>query len=57
MIRGASTDSAPAKDAEDDARLLLANGAPARAVQDLLVSRHRLSRREAYALVLRVSGR
>jgi 16S rRNA (cytidine1402-2'-O)-methyltransferase len=57
VIRGATTDDAPAKDAEDDARLLLANGAPPRAVQELLEARHRLSRREAYALVLRVSRR
>jgi 16S rRNA (cytidine1402-2'-O)-methyltransferase len=57
VMRGASADRAPATEAEDDARLLLASGAPARAVQELLVSRHRLSRREAYALVLRVSGR
>jgi 16S rRNA (cytidine1402-2'-O)-methyltransferase len=57
VIRGATTDHAPAKDAEDDARLLLANGAPPRAVQELLEARHRLSRREAYALVLQVSRR
>ena len=38
----------------DDARLLLRGGAPARAVQDLLERRHGMSRREAYALVLRL---
>lgn len=41
-------------EAEADARLLLAGGAPHRAVQDLLMARHGLSKREAYAVVLRV---
>ena len=44
-------------DAEADARLLLDGGAPARAVQNLLTARHRLSKREAYALVLRLRDR
>lgn len=41
-------------EAEADARLLLGAGAPARAAQELLVARHGLSRRDAYALVLKV---
>ncbi len=41
-------------DAEADARLLLRGGAPARAIQDLLVQRHGLSKREAYAMVIAV---
>ena len=44
-------------DAEADARLLLDGGAPGRAVQDLLMARHRLSKRDAYALVLRLRDR
>jgi 16S rRNA (cytidine1402-2'-O)-methyltransferase len=57
VIGGATARRDSGADAEADARLLLANGAPARAVQELLVTRHRLSRREAYALVLRASDR
>jgi len=54
-----SADARPATtaDAEDDARLLLDGGAPARLVQELLVSRHGLAKREAYALVLRLRDR
>ena len=44
-------------DAEDDARLLLRAGAPRRAVQELLAQRHGLSKRQAYALVLRLDER
>ena len=57
VIGGATDTAGTGVEAEADAMLLLANGAPARAVQELLVARHRLSRREAYALVLRASGR
>jgi 16S rRNA (cytidine1402-2'-O)-methyltransferase len=54
---GASRVEAAAAEAAEDARLLLDGGAPARAVQDLLVTRHGLSKRDAYALVLRERGR
>ena len=43
--------------AEADARLLLDAGAPPRAVHALLVARHALARREAYALVVRLRAR
>ncbi len=56
LIGGATERAGSAADAEDDARLLIAGGAPARAVQDLLVARHGLARRDAYAVVLRVRG-
>lgn len=42
--------------AEADARLLIDGGTPARAAQEFLVARHRLSKREAYAIVLRLRG-
>ncbi len=54
VIGGAAGRIGPSEEAEADARLLLAGGAPNRAVQDLLVARHGLSKRDAYALVLRV---
>ena len=54
LIGGASAQSVATADAEADARLLLDAGAPARATQDLLVQRHGLSKRDAYALVLRL---
>lgn len=54
VIGGADARVSADADAEADARLLLEGGSPARAVQDLLVARHRLSRRDAYALVLRL---
>jgi 16S rRNA (cytidine1402-2'-O)-methyltransferase len=54
VIGGAEARAGSAADAEADARLLLGGGAPARAVQELLVQRHGLARREAYALVLRL---
>jgi len=57
VIGGADARGTADSDAEADARLLLDGGAPARAVQDLLIARHRLSKREAYALVLRLRDR
>jgi 16S rRNA (cytidine1402-2'-O)-methyltransferase len=54
VIGGADPRAAATVDAEADARLLLAGGAPARAVQELLVKRHGLPKRDAYALVLRL---
>lgn len=57
VIGGAAGSSMDDADAEADARLLLEHGAPTRAVQELLVSRHGLSRRQAYALVLRLAQR
>jgi 16S rRNA (cytidine1402-2'-O)-methyltransferase len=57
VISGADARSGSAADAESDARLLLDGGAPARAVQELLVARHGLAKREAYALVLRLRDR
>ena len=53
VIGGATGRAAPGEDAEADARLLLANGAPARAAQELLQARHGLSKRDAYAVVIR----
>ena len=57
LIGGASQQSVATADAEADARLLLDAGAPPRATQDLLVQRHGLSKRDAYALVLRLRDR
>ena len=58
LLIGGATEQPGATDAaEADARLLLAGGTPARAVQDLLVARHDLTRRAAYALVLRLRER
>lgn len=54
VIAGADSAAASAEAAEEDARELLRAGAPGRAVQDLLVRRHGLTRRDAYALVLRL---
>ncbi len=54
VVIGAAAGAGSAADAEADARLLLEGGAPARAVQDLLVLRHGLAKRDAYALVLRL---
>lgn len=57
VVAGAADDAAGATDqAEADAQLLLDGGAPARTVQDFLVARHGLPRRDAYALVLRLRG-
>jgi 16S rRNA (cytidine1402-2'-O)-methyltransferase len=52
VIAGAGRGEHHPADATSDAQLLLRGGAPPRAVQDLLVARHGLSRREAYALVI-----
>jgi 16S rRNA (cytidine1402-2'-O)-methyltransferase len=57
VIAGADARVVAEADAEADARLLLDGGAPARAVQDLLIARHRLPKRAAYALVLRLRDR
>jgi 16S rRNA (cytidine1402-2'-O)-methyltransferase len=57
VIGGADTGAGSVADAEADARLLLDGGAPARTVQELLVSRHGLAKRDAYALVLRLRDR
>jgi 16S rRNA (cytidine1402-2'-O)-methyltransferase len=57
IIAGADEAATVTADAEADARLLLDGGTPARTVQDLLVQRHGLSKRDAYALVLRLRGR
>lgn len=57
VIGGADAATTATKEAEADAHLLLNGGAPARAVQDLLVTRHGLSKRDAYALVLRLRDR
>lgn len=57
LIGGATERKAAAAEAEADAGLLLAGGAPARAVGELLVVRHGLTKREAYALVLRLRDR
>jgi 16S rRNA (cytidine1402-2'-O)-methyltransferase len=54
VIGGAERSVASAAEAEDDARLLVSGGASARSVQELLVRRHGLAKRDAYALVLRV---
>jgi 16S rRNA (cytidine1402-2'-O)-methyltransferase len=57
LIGGAGDRTGSVADAEADAVLLLGAGAPARAVQELLVRRHGLSKRDAYALVLRLRDR
>jgi 16S rRNA (cytidine1402-2'-O)-methyltransferase len=54
VIGGATARPDAGADAEADARLLLEAGAPARAVQALLVGRHGMPRRAAYDLVLRL---
>jgi 16S rRNA (cytidine1402-2'-O)-methyltransferase len=54
VIGGADARAAAGAAAADDARLLLDGGASARAVQELLVRRHGMAKRDAYALVLRV---
>ena len=56
LIAGASESQRSIEEAEADARLLVAGGAPARAVQELLMQRHGLPKRDAYALVLRLRG-
>jgi 16S rRNA (cytidine1402-2'-O)-methyltransferase len=57
LIGGAADRAGSEADAEADAALLLGADAPARAVQELLVRRHGLSKRDAYALVLRLRDR
>ncbi len=57
VIGGATERSSVTEDAEADAALLLEADAPARAVQELLMQRHGLSKRDAYALVLRIRDR
>ena len=54
IIGGAEGRVAPDADAEADARLLLDGGATARSIQNLLVRRYGLAKRDAYALVLRL---
>ena len=54
LVIGGAAAAPDEADAEDDARTLLAAGAPARAVQALLVERRGMSRRAAYDLVLRL---
>jgi 16S rRNA (cytidine1402-2'-O)-methyltransferase len=56
VIGGAEGRAAVGDAATADARLLLDAGATSRAVQELLVRRHGLAKREAYAVVLRVKG-
>lgn len=57
VLAGADATRAVTEAAEADARLLLDGGAPAKAVQELLMRRHGLSKRDAYALVLRLRDR
>ena len=57
VIGGADARATADADAEADARLLLEGGASARSVQDLLMRRHGVSKRDAYALVLRLRDR
>lgn len=57
LIGGSVEHTGQTEDAEADAALLLEADAPARAVQELLMQRHGLSRRDAYALVLRLRDR
>ncbi|MEO6294657.1 MAG: 16S rRNA (cytidine(1402)-2'-O)-methyltransferase [Candidatus Limnocylindria bacterium] len=57
IIGGATEPTGVTADAEADARLLLAHATPARAVQELLMARHGVSKRDAYALVLRLRDR
>ena len=57
LIGGATRREATSAAAEADARLLAAHDTPARAIQELLTKRHGLTRREAYALVLRLRDR
>ena len=54
VIGGPTEPPAPGAEAEADARVLMDGGAPARAVQALLVERRGLSRRAAYDLLLRL---
>lgn len=57
VIGGATEREAAIAAAEADARLLLAHDTPARAIQELLIARHGMAKRDAYALVLRLRDR
>ncbi len=57
LIAGSTERPGTSAEAEADARLLLDGGTPARTVQELLVQRHGLPKRDAYALVLRIRDR
>jgi 16S rRNA (cytidine1402-2'-O)-methyltransferase len=57
IIGGATEREGTVAAAEADARLLLAHDTPGRAIQELLMARHGLARRDAYALVLRLRDR
>ncbi len=57
VIGGATGREAAIAAAESDARLLLAHDTPARAIQELLIARHGMAKRDAYALVLRLRDR
>lgn len=57
VIGGADRAAAAGASAEEDAEALLVAGTPSRAVQDLLVRRHGMAKRDAYALVLRLRDR
>ena len=54
VIGGATSAPTDSEEDEADARLLIAGGAPGRAVQSFLVERRGMSRRAAYDLVLRL---
>jgi 16S rRNA (cytidine1402-2'-O)-methyltransferase len=56
VVAGAGAETTQGDEMEADARLLLAHGTPGRAVQELLVQRHGMAKRDAYALVLRLRG-
>jgi 16S rRNA (cytidine1402-2'-O)-methyltransferase len=57
IIGGATEREGTVAAAEADARLLLTHDTPGRAIQELLMARHGLARRDAYALVLRLRDR
>ena len=57
IIGGATEREAAVAAAEADARLLLGHDTSARAIQELLMARHGLPKRDAYALVLRLRKR
>ena len=57
LVIGGSPPTPAINAAEADASLLLEHGAPARAVQELVQRRHGLSKRDAYALMLRLRDR
>lgn len=57
LIGGAAGRPGQTDSAEADAAVLLRAGAPGRAVQELLVARHGMAKRDAYALVLRLRDR